>query len=231
MILNKQRFEEAYKVLSDKAFKYDKEKPSFNSGLWAREEHYKYDFYNDARIEMDLKSWPEHEGDTKYFLGKISEPFTIVMSDVLKQQNLVSPQNYMKVLLHVYHGSEKIGKEAVDALYELYYGCDDARAFERFAKLMKGIPDPISVVSMYFFLKDKKDGDFQYVIARKEGTSRKLGMLGLHSSCLQKCTWDGYQEYLDLIRQIQDNLLPYHPDVTLLDAQSFLWMMHFLEKG
>ena len=137
----------------------------------------------------------------------------------------LSPQNYNKVLLHIYSGSTKIQKETTDALYELYYGSDDKKSFERIASLMKGLPDSISVVSMYFFLKDKEDGDFPYALVRQDGTIRKIGKLGLHTACLKKCTWEGYMEYIDLLKQIQNYLHEYHPDATLLDAQSFLWMM------
>ena len=229
MILKKERFEEAYQKLAEKACKNGDENPSFNSGYWAEQEHYKYDFWEDAREKMKLDTWPECRNDLKIFLNLASQPFGIMMSDADRLQNLVSSPNYDKVLLHIFSGSEKIRKEAADVLYGLYYGDNDEDSFKQLAKLMKGLPDPISVVSTYFFLKDKVDGDFCYVTARKEGTSERLGKLGLHTSCLQKCTWEGYQEFLDLIKQIQEYLRPHHPDATLLDAQSFLWMMHMIK--
>ncbi|MDO5139574.1 MAG: hypothetical protein Q4D71_14080, partial [Oscillospiraceae bacterium] len=149
MILNKQRFEDAYKQLRDKAYKNGDKEPSFMTGFWYAQEGYKYGIWEDARKDMALISWPDHKDDTKYILQMASQPFGIISRDEKKQQNLVSPQNYGKLLLHVFDGSEKIRKEAADALYSLYYGKDEQEAFERITKLLKGLPDPISVVSFY----------------------------------------------------------------------------------
>jgi len=228
MILKKERFEDAYQKLVDKAYKHGDRVPSFRSGYWDQEEGYKYKYYDDARKEMDIDSWQDRRNDLDYIVGRASQPFWIITSGEKSLQNLVSSKNYNKVLDHVFSGSEIIKREAVDALYGLYYGADEKESFERLAKLMKGIPDPISIISMYFFLKDKSDGDFRYIIARKVGTTERLGKLGLQTACLKKCTWDGYMEYIDLLHQIQNYLRAYHPDATLLDAQSFLWMLHMI---
>lgn len=149
------------------------------------------------------------------------------MRDTSRRQNLVSDPNYSK-LIEIFTASDSIRKEACAALYDIFFGNDDETAFNRFAKLLsrKTMNDPISLAALYFFLKDKdENGDFRYVPARKEGTGEKLQRLGLNSACLQKCTWEGYQEYLQIIIKLKVLLLPYHPNATLLDAQSFLWML------
>ncbi|MBR2660868.1 MAG: HNH endonuclease [Clostridia bacterium] len=85
--------------------------------------------------------------------------------------------------------------------------------------------DPISVASLYFFLKNKDE----YAVARKQGTGEKLNKLGHHAACVQKCTWAGYQEYLNIVKEIKD-LLPSELNATLLDAQSFLWMLWMVKE-
>ena len=85
--------------------------------------------------------------------------------------------------------------------------------------------DPLSVASLYFFLKNPE----KYVTTRKQGTGDCLVKLGLNSACVQKCTWSGYQKYLEIISDLHAYLIPYHPDATFLDAQSFLWMLWMIK--
>ena len=43
-----------------------------------------------------------------------------------------------------------------------------------------------------------------------------------------KCTWENYQIILDIMKQLKELLQEHLDKVGLLDAQSFLWMMHFV---
>lgn len=211
--------------------KYPDSTPSFDGGFWFAEEGYKRAFWEEARSKMELDTWSQHRDDPSYILSRATQPFGILMSDSHRQQNLVSKPNYEKLLFNVFSGNERIRKEASAALYEIFFGKNDEDSFTRFSKLLKGMNDPISVVSLYFFLKDKSNtDDYQYVTARKEGTGHRLEKLGLSASCVQECTWKGYRQYLEIVRELQVLLKPLHPTVTLLDAQSFLWMLWMVDR-
>ena len=181
---------------------------------------------------MQLDTWPEHRNNIEYLIHCAAQPFGVAMDNSpSEEQNLVSKENYYYLFSKVFTGSSKTRKDAALAIYDIYYGDDEEKAFNAFTKLISGISDPISVVSFYFFLKDKTaDGDYQYVTTRKEGTGDRLTSLGLDASCVKKCTWEGYQKYLSIIREILALLKPNHPEATLLDAQSFLWMLHMIEN-
>lgn len=201
--------------------------PSFRSGFWDAEEGYKYTFWEEARAAMELDTWPAHKDDSEYIMSRAIQPFGILMGDTSRLQNLVSKPNYDK-LFDIFDSSTSVMKEACASLYDIFFGNDDEAAFNRFAKVLrkKSMNDPISVAALYFFLKDKdENGDFRYVPARKEGTGERLLRLDLNPACLKECTWSGYQEYLQIIRELKGMLSAYHPDITLLDAQSFLWML------
>ena len=225
-------FQKAYNQLLYITYKkYPDSEPSFDSGFWFAQEGYKRTFWEEARSKMELDTWPQHRDDTAYILKRATQLFGILMSDSNRQQNLVSKPNYEKLLFNVFSGNDRIRKEAGAALYDIYFGDNDEAAFVRFSRLLRGINDPISVASLYFFLKDKTDsGDYQYVTARKEGTGHRLEKLGLNASCLQECKWENYQRYLRIVRELQEMLIPLHPSATLLDAQSFLWMLWMVER-
>ena len=195
--------------------------PAFTSGLWFEEEGYKYDFWENARAELQLDTWLQLQ-DSEIIKLAI-KPFGILMRGSYRRQNLVSEPNYMKVIDIFYEN----GHEAAEALKAIFFNSNDQVAFDRFSRLLtkKTMNDPVSVASLFFFLKNKDE----YAIAHKQGTGERLNKLGLNAACVQKCTWTGYQEYLSIVKEIK-SLLPTELNASLLDAQSFLWMMWMVEE-
>ena len=220
-MLNRETFVHRYRQLVY-VTKQKGSEPSFTSGLWFEEEGYKYDFWEKAREELQLQTWPQLS-DSEIIKLAI-KPFGILTSGSYRRQNLVSEPNYMKVIDLFYENRN----ESAETMKAIFLGNDDKEAFERFTRLLskKVMNDPVSVASLFFFLKNKNE----YAVARKQGTGEKLNKLGLTSACLQKCTWAGYQEYLGIVKEIK-SLLPAELNATLLDAQSFLWMMWMVEDN
>lgn len=220
MIVNPENFEHAYRQLLTITYQKDPEHdPSFTSGFWYEEEGYKRIFWEEATKAMELASWESHKNDPMYIVKRAIQPFGVKMMDSSRQQNLVSTENFNKAF-EIFSGKPK---ETASVLYDVFFGKDDRAAFDRLAKLLsqKAMNDPLSVASLYFFLKDPD----KYVTARKQGTGDRLIRLGLNASCVQKCTWEGYQQYLGIIQDIHTLLRSYHPSATFPDAQSFLWML------
>lgn len=195
---------------------------SFSAGLWFEEEGYKLAFWYEAREKLQLDTW-ERISD-KEVVSLATQPFGILMSGSYQRQNLVSDSNYSK-LFELFLERQS---EAVEALKEIFFGEDEKTAFEKMAKLLSGktMNDPLSVISLYFFLKDKD----RYVTARKQGTGERIGKLGVSAACVQSCKWDGYQQYLEIVRDIR-NYLPESLHASFLDAQSFLWMLWMVDNN
>ncbi len=228
MIIDVSVFDHVYKqLLFVTHTRYPDAVVSFTTGMWEDEEGYKRHFWEDARKEMALDTWASHKDDPMFILSKATQPFFVLMRDTDRQQNLVSNQNSEK-LIDIMLSSSSSQKEAAAILYDVFFENDDEASFDKLSKLLsrKSMNDPISIASLYFFLKDKD----LYVTARKEGTGDRLARLGLNSSCLQRCTWAGYLQYVTIVKELLELLRPYHPDATLLDAQSFLWMLHYVTK-
>lgn len=231
MNLNTELFERRYRQLLYVTYKeYPAiDNPSFTNGYWEDQEGYKRILWTKAREEMSIDTWFDRQNDIDYIFKKASQPFWIRMPGTSRHQNLVSAPNYEKLILT---NDSRVKRETSEALRSLYYGDDDKAAFEKLSKVMAKtrMNDPLSVVSMFFFLKNKTpEGDYQYVTSRKDGTAERLSKLGANPACVQICTWDNYQEYLSIIHDIQLLLKKYHPEASLLDAQSFLWMLQKID--
>ena len=194
---------------------------SFVSGLWFEEEGYKLAFWHDAREQLQLDTW-DWKSD-KEIVSLATQPFGILMSGSYRRQNLVSDSNYSK-LFELFLERQH---EAAETLKGIFFGENEEAAFEKMAKLLSGksMNDPLSVISLYFFLKDKD----RFVTARKQGTGERISKLGVSAACVQNCTWSGYQQYLEVIRNIQE-YLPESLHASFLDAQSFLWMLWMVEN-
>ena len=152
MLLNQETFKHRYRQLVYLTKKKGSE-PSFTSGLWFDEEGYKYDFWEKAQAELQLETWLQL---TDSEIVKLAiKPFGILMRGSYRRQNLVSEPNYMKVIDIFYEN----GHEAAETLKAVFFGNDDRVAFDRFAKLLtkKAMSDPISVASLFFFLKNKEE--------------------------------------------------------------------------
>ncbi len=225
MEVNPTIFEHAYQQLLYVLYSHDSNAtPSFTTGEWEKEEGYKKTYWNEARKAMNLDSWSEHINDPMYIVRCGMQPFYVQMEDSSRLQNLVSVENFSKV------GDIFLDNPVLSSkvLYSVFFGEDDKESFEQLAKLLsrKSMNDPLSAASLFFFLKNKD----QYVTVRRKTISEQLAKLGINASCVQKCTWQGYSDYISVVHQIKDLLVKHIPETTLLDAHSFLWMLYKIEK-
>ena len=218
-------FDHTYKQMLYVLYSHDPNaKPSFTSGEWDNEEGYKRHFWVRAREKMQLDTWSDHRKEPKYIISRACQPFGITMDDNTKLQNLVSEPNYQKAMEIYYEHSA----EAADALYDVFFGEDEQGAFLKLSKLLsrKWMNEPLSVIALYFFLKDRD----RFVTVKRETVGRQLEKLNLSSSCIQSCTWEGYMVFLGYISEIQTLLQSHIPETTFSDAQSFLWMLWMINS-
>ncbi|MBR0161976.1 MAG: HNH endonuclease [Oscillospiraceae bacterium] len=102
-------------------------------------------------------------------------------------------------------------------------GDNEREAFES-AKMFFG--KRYDVVSYLFMLKDPQN---YFSIRSDEAYGSKLGFLGFNSSCVSECSWESYQEYIWDLHYIKEKLQDYFTEnITLVDAESFMWMMYKL---
>lgn len=89
------------------------------------------------------------------------------------------------------------------------------------------------MISFFFFLKKGSNHETPYYLpVRPQAMSEQFQKLGIQTDCLSNgCTWEHYQEYLYILRDVQNRLnQQLGSTVDLLDAHSFVWSMWVLDE-
>ena len=194
----------------------------FDSGWLGENEYYKYSIWERAQNVLQVKDWSETLLGKGIFTQRIIACIELPIEEGRKEkQNLLNQQFDVKAL------KDKLLRD-VDlsdfVLYSIFCGTDDAQAFEDAIEVW-GSTFPF--LSFVFFLKDKD----RYLPVRPNIMPTHLNRLGIITDCLSHgCTWEHYQEYLCILKDVQSRLQKqFLPDTTLLDAHSFVWSMWLLD--
>lgn len=208
-------FDTLWPILAEKQ-KGNQEELSFQSGVIWKEEGYKYEIIEKGKnlIENFPKEQPEGFGDLALKLLWIS-------TDDCPVQNLVDYHDniFFQDQLDSAHKTE-IEK----ALYLLYAENKDEEAFRL---LKNALGNKYALISYFFFLKNSE----RYQVVRPNNMAERLPLIGAKKQCVLQCSWENYQVYLAVLEEVRtflNNRLT--EDVTLTDAQSFVWMFHMLKN-
>ena len=176
---------------------------SFRSGVVWDEEGYKYGLANNAKEA--LQKYP------------IIEAAVDILWGGTYRNNLVNEQHQINTV-------DKIGRDKEKAKSVLKDIFDAAQADERIAfENAYSYFKYYDVVSYFFFAKDSS----RFFSVRPNSYGSRLQMLGCSPAYTSRCTWENYQEYLQILCEIRDYLLSYlNEPVTIIDAESFLWMQY-----
>jgi len=222
-MIDRDKFEHRYRQLLYVTHEKGSE-PDFRSGLWDEEEGYKRDVWKNARAALQLDSWSEHRNDSKYICDRAI--------DAINQcGNLLATPNsqyawheeegtYEKAIVAILENKEKVAS----ALYDLFsteHLDNDGVLFDQLAAALRKIYDGFSFVAYFFFLKNQD----AYAPVRRKRMTQHLKLLDTDSSIMDTCNWGNYCEYLADLKEIKDYLNEKGHNATLLDAQSFLWML------
>ena len=230
MAVDKAKLEHVYKQLLYVTYeKYPDSVPSFTSGLWEKEEYYKYDVWEKARAALRLETWESHKDDPKYIYDRavaaIDACGNLLATDYSQfaQQAYISTYNKVVVTL-----LENL-KTTADALYGIFSSEStelDGIYFDKLASVLRKIYDGYSYVAYFFFLKNKDE----YAPVRRKANTLRLQQIGVSPSCMDPCNWKNYMVYMSIVKDIHQYLIDEGLDTTLLDAQSFLWMLWMIDK-
>ena len=193
---------------------------SFERGKWHDWEGYKLGVRGEAFKKLAFGSWNLQNPD--YILECVKAAVMVSVPDHIKSQNLLDIKNY---LFDVEPQLRRKKQKAAEAFFRLYRTNEDESSFNALNSLIT-IYDQISFVSYFFFLKDPE----HYVTARKDGMSHRFALLDIRADIWQKCTWENYQKYLEYVKEVQTCITEKGIKCSLVDAQSFLWMLSRTEK-
>lgn len=194
----------------------------FDRGWFKEQEWYKREVWEKAQEILQYQSWKKDDLQAYDLIGRIVKCMNIKLRGVGKN-NLInwreSAENggsSLKVLLY------KTKEISEDIIYQIFCGENEEAAFNN-ALLVWGEKYPL--LSFLFFLKDIK----RFVPVRPTIMTTRLMQLGIEADCLKTCSWKNYQEFIQILKRMQDLLNEEIPHTELIDAHSFLWAMWVFE--
>lgn len=226
-MIDRDKFEHRYRQLLYVTHEKGSE-PDFRSGLWNEEEGYKRDVWKNARAALQLQSWPEHQNDPKYICDRAI--------DAIDQcGNLLATPNsqfawredegtYEKAIVTILENKEKVAA-ALLGLFSTENLDNDGLYFDQLASVLRKIYDGFSFIAYFFFLKNQDE----YAPVRRKRMTQHLKLLGADVSIMDTCNWENYRKYLVDLKEIKGYLNEKGHEATLLDAQSFLWMLWMIK--
>lgn len=192
---------------------------SFHGGVVYNEEGYKY-----AIIEKGNEIWKKIDRMEPQLIGtgKIREIAMVLLAIEVQKgviQNLV---DYRDISYFIEKSSTKNCKDIEKALYLLYAKGDDKAAFSMLSQVLK---KKYALISYFFFLKDSS----KYQVVRPNNFAERFSLIGADSKYALECSWENYQKYMEVLKEVQVFLKEKKYDnVTLTDAHSFVWMLWML---
>lgn len=225
-MINPSKFEHIYKqLLYVTCVKYHDSNPAFDTGGWRDQEYYKYEVWDKARKALKLDLWESHKEDSKFIIDRAIDAIdacgNLLSTDHSQFAQEAYISTYNKVIVTLLENQQK----TAEALYGIFFEEDEARYFDMLASILRKIYDGFSYVAYFFFLKNRDN----FAPVRRKANTIQLKKLGVSPACMDPCRWKNYMVYLDVIKEIKINLERLGVKATLLDAQSFLWMLWMVD--
>ena len=191
---------------------------SFASGELARRERYKYDVAERGNAIMRKVPWSEPGIINSNVIYEVAgQVLHIIPKGWNRQQNLVDWHD-------VNYFWEMKQPPLIKALYKLYATDDEKGAF---ADLTKAVGGRFAFISYFYFLKDPE----RYAVMRPIWFKKQLMRLGAPTTCTDRCSWENYQLYLAILREVREFLSERVDEaVTLIDAHSFVFSLYLVDE-
>lgn len=206
---------------------------SFDEGLPAAWESYKPRLRKHALSLLDVDQWSEDQIGSGRIVASAIEAIEIQDSRLNLINNLVFWQNRYghahrdhRVLLEA-TTQPKLRAEVERLLFHLYRGGDDNEGgvFEALGQLASA---KYPLLAYLYFLKDSD----RFMPIQPTGFDRAFRELKIELTTLRQCSWQNYTDFLSILQQLQPLVAKAinAPNVTLVDAHSFTWILATLLK-
>lgn len=224
--LSKERFERTFAQFELNLLEYNGSRfAGFETGVIEQWESYKTEIREIALKRLQAEDWRIQEVGTGRLLSSLINAIEIRESSALRN-NLVAwearqnqPSLTRKLRQDLGHGNNR--QQFERTIFDLFHGHIDERdALERIVEL---IGRQYSIIAYIFFLVD--DARFMPIAPRT--FDEAFATLGLELRMSGNCSWENYEAYNSVIRQIQRAFIDWqgNPDTRLVDAHSWIWMM------
>ncbi len=207
---------------------------SFGTGLPRKWERYKDVVYDEGRNQLGFESWNQDEVGRGDILRRVIKAIEIDVPDETSRKrvpnNLVDwdsrfgPEQRSHRSLHeaLEGTTDRFAYESL--IYDFYR--DELPPEDAFGGLVEQAGKRYDFIAYLFFLKDWT----RYLPISPANFDKAFAMLGVGLKTAWKCSWDNYQAYLGVLRQVRDALREEGlDDVRLIDAHSFCYMLAKME--
>lgn len=225
-MINSMKLEKRYRQLLYVSYKkYPDVEPDFESGLWKEQEYYKYKVWEDARAKLKLETWEKEKGNHRYIydcaVAAINASDNLLAKDYSSESKEAYRSTYNLVVAALLENLD-VTAEALYGIFGTESTINDGHYFDDLAKIVSKVLDGFSFIAYFFFLKNKD----LYAPVRRKGDRERLAKLDLGGrKIMETCSWKNYMEFMTVVKEIHLFLLDKGYEATLLDAQSFLWML------
>ena len=191
------------------------EEITFRKGFLDDEEGYKHRLLTKAECILRAFQWdsPQIIGSGKIITLAL-DLLGICPSENGKVQNLVDYRD-VDVFIKL---SPKKQDEVERLLFHLFNSDQDDLVFKALVQVLGG---KYALISYFFFLKDSA----KYQVVRPDNFAERLSLIDAPINCVKKCSWENYEIYNAILKEVQSFLSDcLNDEVTLTDAHSFIWM-------
>lgn len=219
------RFMGCILTIQDNAHYQHSTKISFQSGFLYEAEGYKQDVWAQAQSILQKERW-NRETLWKYSISRRVLSCMNIPIGSGKKQNLLDWRD----IKYFEDKASEHPRQVESLIFRIYCTNDDEQSFQDAISLF-GNRYPL--LSFLFFLKkDPAQNAPRYLPVRPQAMEERFQTLGIQSDCLSGgCTWKHYQEYIQILCDVQKRLMcQFEPEVSLLDAHSFVWSMWILDE-
>jgi hypothetical protein len=187
-----------------------------HSRYFDNQENYKYAVYESAKDKLRSKFWKTEDIGSGKIVKEASEALetSVIHHFVQVQNNLINnwrlKDNFKKQVKN---------RELEQILFGFYK--NKVKDEVSFSKLLDE-EQPYNLIAYLFFIKDCQ----KYLPISQERFDDIFLLLGVSDFRTRgNASWENYQTFLDLNKQVRDFLLTKDKETTLLDAHSFLWIL------
>ena len=187
----------------------------FSEGWIYAEEGYKEEIFANAHKALDYDLWDEEMIGSGIILDCVIDAFNA--KDNHGFNNIV---DYHSVTWFKNKAKEDI-YTAEKILYRIYKDAIPAEAFDDACSFWgKRFPE----LSYLLFIRDKDT----YVPVKTSYHVKRFKLLGIDTACLDHCSWANFMTFIQVHEEVRRQMENYYGmSVSLLDAHSFIWMLHF----
>lgn len=192
---------------------------SFDKGILLEEEGYKKEIFRRAHSVLEYNKWTKDLIGSGKIIEKVIQGFQ--QKSDKKFNNIVQFQN----LTEFHRIALSNMKTAEEILYHLYVDDNPQDAFDKACELWgRRYPE----LTYLLFMKDMD----KYIPVKTDNHRSRFKKLNIQTDCMTYCSWKNYSTFIAIHEEIRKELETYlGMDVSLIDAHSFVWMIHHAPDG